>query len=167
MKLFIQTRPMGKWDQRFCNLAEFVSKWSKDPNAQVGAVVVSRRGGDITVGYNGFPAGIVDSDERLQDNDVKLDMIVHAEVNAILAAGLRAQGSTIYVWGKPVCARCAGAIIQSGVKRVVAFSPGSVDAESKWRQTGETALEMFNEAKIDVDFYAPQKRLPAPKEPEG
>jgi dCMP deaminase len=111
MALVIQSKPMGKWDQRFCDLAQFVSDWSKDPNAQVGAVIFSRRGGDITVGYNGFPMGVEDTEERLRNKSIKLDMIVHAEVNAIIAAGIRAQGSTLYVWGRPVCARCAGSII--------------------------------------------------------
>jgi tRNA-specific A34 adenosine deaminase len=50
-------------------------------------------------------------------------MVVHAEVNALLIAGQRADGATIYVHGRPVCATCAGAIIQSGVERIVAEAP--------------------------------------------
>ncbi|UOV02811.1 deoxycytidylate deaminase [Pseudoxanthomonas mexicana] len=144
---------MSKWDQRFCDLAKFVSDWSKDPNAKVGAVVFSKKGGDISVGYNGFPMGVEDSAERLEDADMKLELIVHAEQNALIAAGSRAQGGTVFVWGKPVCARCAGSIIQAGVKRVVALSPASVDEESKWRKTGEYAQKMFEEAGVEVDFY--------------
>lgn len=153
MTFLIRSKPMNKWDQRFCELARFVSEWSKDPKAKVGAVVVSRRGGDITVGYNGFPIGVEDSDELLHDKDEKLKRVVHAEVNAIIAAGLRAQGSTIYVWGKPVCSHCAGAIIQSGVKRVVSLSPESEPAASVWRESGEIAFDMFKEAGLEVDFY--------------
>jgi len=144
---------MDKWDQRFCELAQFVAEWSKDPSAKVGAVIVSKRGGDITVGYNGLPMGVDDTEARLKDRDLKLEMIVHAEVNAIVAAGLRAQNSTLYVWGKPICARCAGPIIQSGVKRIVAFSPETGDADSKWRVTGQTALDMMKEVGIDIDLY--------------
>ena len=151
MKMTIESKPMSKWDQRFCELAQFVSKWSKDPNAQVGAVLFSKRGGDITVGYNGFPMGVEDSADRLENKDVKLEMVVHAEVNAIVAAGLRAQGATLYVWGKPICARCAGPIIQSGISRVVSLSPHSDDG--KWRESGEVASKMFLEADIAVDFY--------------
>lgn len=144
---------MSRWDERFCSLARFVSEWSKDPNAKVGAVILSRRGGDISIGYNGFPIGVEDSVERLEDPDVKLELIVHAEQNALLAAGSRADASTIYVWGKPVCARCAGAIIQAGVRRVVALSPDAVPAESKWLATGKYAQQMFDEAGVTVDFY--------------
>lgn len=144
---------MNKWDKRFCDLAEFVSKWSKDPKAKVGAVVFSKRGGDISIGYNGFPFGVEDSADRLGNTKIKLELVVHAEQNAIIAAGSRAHGSTIYVWGKPVCARCAGSIIQAGVIRVVALNPESVDRKSKWRKTGMVAKDMFTESGIAVDFF--------------
>jgi dCMP deaminase len=144
---------MEKWDRRFCDLAKFVSEWSKDPRAKVGAVLVSRRGGDVTIGYNGFPMGVEDSVERLQDKDMKLKLIVHAEQNAIIAAGLRSEGATLFVWGKPICARCAGSIIQAGVKRVVALNPESEKEESEWRIQGELALQMFKETGVEVDFY--------------
>lgn len=153
MKMLLAAKPMDKWDTRFCELAEFVSQWSKDPNAKVGAVVFAKRGGDISIGYNGFPMGVEDSAERLEDQEIKLELIVHAEQNALIAVGSRAAGSTIYVWGKPVCARCAGSIIQAGVKRVVALGPDSVDSTSKWHGTGKIAHQMFVEAGIEVDFY--------------
>jgi dCMP deaminase len=145
---------MEKWDARFCELAKFVSEWSKDPNAKVGAVVFSKRGGDVSIGYNGFPMGVEDSAERLEDLETKLELIVHAEQNALIAAGSRTMGSTLFVWGKPVCARCAGSIIQAGVKRVVALNPDSVNAESKWYKTGKVAQQIFLEAGVEVDFYS-------------
>ncbi len=74
MKLILDSKPMSKWDTRFCEMAKFVSEWSKDPNAKVGAVVFSKRGGDVSVGYNGFPMGVEDSAERLQDQDMKLEL---------------------------------------------------------------------------------------------
>ncbi|WP_221622914.1 MULTISPECIES: dCMP deaminase family protein [Burkholderia cepacia complex] len=153
MKLLIESKPMNKWDSRFCELAKFVSEWSKDPNAKVGAVVFANRGGDVSIGYNGFPMGVEDSAERLENKEIKLELVVHAEQNALIAAGSRALGSTIYVWGKPVCARCAGSIIQAGIKRVVALSPESVEAGSRWYQTGKVAHQIFEEAGVQVDFY--------------
>ena len=142
---------MNKWDTRFCELAKYISGWSKDPRSQVGAVLFSRKGGNISIGYNGFPMGVTDTVERLHDQDTKLEYVVHAEVNAIVAAGSRANGSTVYVWGKPICARCAGPIIQSGVKRVVALEPGTSD--DKWDVSGRFAHKMFLEAGVKVDFY--------------
>ncbi|PAJ92237.1 deaminase [Burkholderia ubonensis] len=97
--------------------------------------------------------GVEDSAERLENKEIKLELVVHAEQNALIAAGSRALGSTIYVWGKPVCARCAGSIIQAGIKRVVALSPESVEAGSRWYQTGKVAHQIFEEAGVQVDFY--------------
>jgi dCMP deaminase len=148
-----RTTLMSKWDHRFCELAKFVSEWSKDPKAKVGAVVVAKRGGDVSIGYNGFPIGVEDSAERLTDGELKRELIVHAEQNALIAAGNRAEGATLYVWGKPICARCAGSIIQAGVRRIVALSPDAVEKDSKWRQSGEYAKQMFTEAGIEFDFY--------------
>jgi dCMP deaminase len=153
MKLLLDSKPMDKWDTRFCELAKFVSEWSKDPSAKVGAVVFSKRGGDISIGYNGFPMGVEDSAERLEDQDMKLELVVHAEQNALIAAGSRTTGSTLYVWGKPICARCAGSIIQAGVKRVVALNPESVSPDSKWYKTGKVSHQIFLEAGVEVDFY--------------
>lgn len=171
MKLILKSKPMSKWDSRFCDLAKYVSEWSKDPNAKVGAVVFSKKGGDISVGYNGFPMGVEDLEERLDDPKVKLELVVHAEQNALIAAGSRTHGATIYVWGKPVCARCAGSIIQAGVKRVVALSYEEVPPESKWHTTGKYAYQMFIEAGVEVDFYSVeaetvQKKLKKNKRPK-
>lgn len=153
MELKIEENPMEKWDKRFVELSKYVSDWSKDPNAKVGAVVVAERGGAMTLGYNGFPMGVEDTAERLSNKAIKLELIVHAEQNALIAAGSKANGATIYVWGKPICARCAGAIIQAGIKRVVALSPNSVEESSGWYETGKLAIDMFKETGIQVDFF--------------
>jgi dCMP deaminase len=163
MDLLIQPKLMTDWDTRFCELAKFVSEWSKDPNAKVGAVLFARRGGDVAIGYNGFPMGVEDSLIRLKNNKKKLEFVVHAEQNAIIAGGSRSEGGTLYVWGKPICARCAGSIIQAGIKRVVAPSPESVKPKSKWYQTGKYAYEMFLEAGIKVDFYDDTVKATDPK----
>ncbi len=154
VNLLLDSKPTDKWDSRFCELAKFVSEWSKDSNAKVGAVVFTKRGGDISIGYNGFPMGVEDSAERLEDQNIKLELVVHAEQNSLIAAGSRSTGSTLYIWGKPVCARCAGSIIQAGVKRVVALNPDSVEKKSKWHETGKVAHQIFREAGVEVDFYS-------------
>ena len=82
----------SKWDQRFWDLAGFVAKWSKD-HAKVGAVIAAERG-VVGLGYNGFPKGMQDSADQLDDSDVKLDIVVHAEQNALLIAGQLAHGET-------------------------------------------------------------------------
>ena len=56
-KLILESRPMGKWDERFCNLAKYISDWSKDPNAKVGAVILSKAGGGYFCGLQRFSYG--------------------------------------------------------------------------------------------------------------
>jgi len=138
---------LNLWDKRRLKVAQFVAEWSKDPNARVGAVVADRQGRVIALGYNGFAGGIEDSTERLADNEEKLEMILHAEINAVLIAGQSAKSGTLYVVGKPVCSRCAGVVIQSGIRRVVAQQPDNPN--SKWMKSGLLAIRMFKEAKIE------------------
>lgn len=142
--------PNLKWDQRYMDLAKQVSEWSKDTNSKVGAVLLDEETWPIALGYNGFPAGVEDSAERLQDKELKLNMVVHAEQNALLCAGARARNGIIYVCGKPVCPRCAVLIIQAGIRKVVGIRPEpDRDDDSKWHREGLISLAMFAEAKVD------------------
>ena len=79
---------MNKWYKRYLNLAKEVSTWSKDPNTKVGAVVVGSKGQILSQGYNGFPRGIKDTNDRLNDREKKYKFVVHAEQNCIYNATL-------------------------------------------------------------------------------
>jgi len=139
-----------KWDRRYFALARRISGWSKDPKAKVGTVLLNRQGWPIALGYNGFPAGVEDDIEKLADASLKNQMVVHAEENALICAGERARGGTMYVYGKPVCPRCAVSIIQAGVKRVAGVQPDPAkNPESDTHKTGLISLKLFKEAKID------------------
>lgn len=138
-----------KWDLRFIELAKLVGSWSKDPSTKVGAVIVDEKNRIVSVGYNGFPQGIID-DERLQDRETKYKVVVHGEINAILFANKSVAGCTLYTIPFEPCPRCAGLIIQSGIKRVVA--PKNTNA--RWEEDFKISRELFSEAKIVVDYYA-------------
>jgi dCMP deaminase len=49
---------MSKWAQRFIQMAEHVSQWSKDPSTRCGAVIVGDDNEVLATGYNGFPRGV-------------------------------------------------------------------------------------------------------------
>jgi dCMP deaminase len=83
------------WDFRFLELAASISKWSKDPSTKVGAVIVSSDKKIVTLGYNGFPRNVRD-DHRLETREIKYDLIVHAEANAIIHARESLWDCTIY-----------------------------------------------------------------------
>ena len=142
--------PLNKWDRRFISLAEEVATWSKDPARKVGAVLVKDKT-RFAVGYNGFPPGISDTEERLLCNEVKQQLTNHAEVNAILNAakiGFTTEGCRLYCTYHP-CHRCATAIISSGVNCVICPSP-NLDPESKWRGSQSMASDLFFEANVLV-----------------
>src|ERR1700743_389657 len=76
----------ARWDRHFLRLALANCEMSKDPRTQVGSVIVGPDREIRSMGYNGLPRGIADSRERLHDRDLKLRLVVHGEMNAILNA---------------------------------------------------------------------------------
>ncbi len=142
---------LDKWDHRFLALAEHISNWSKDPSTQVGAVITHTRSKRVvSLGFNGFPAGVEDPRERLDDRDTKYEMVVHAEQNALMFAGDRAEGCTLYVHPLPPCARCAVMIIQAGIKRVVCDQPDF--DHQRWGEAAKIADTLFREAGLGVNY---------------
>ena len=140
-----------KWDDRFIELANFIASWSKDPSTQVGAVIAnSNTKRVISMGYNGFPAGVEDTAERLGTREIKYEMVVHAESNALLFAGPAAEGCTLYVTPLPPCARCAVLIIQAGISRVVCPTPDK--SKEPWRTQSQISETMFGEAGVQFDY---------------
>ena len=137
-----------KWDKRFLELAKLVGSWSKDPSTQVGAVIVDSENIIVSTGYNGFPKGIQDLEERLLDREQKYDIIIHAEANALLHAKRSVEGCTLYTWPFEPCSRCAGLIIQSGIKRVVSI----INSDKRWEKNFTLARQLFNEAGIIIQW---------------
>ena len=142
---------LDKWDHRFLGLAKHISNWSKDPSTQVGAVITHTRSKRVvSMGFNGFPAGVEDTRERLDDRGTKYEMVVHAEQNALMFAGDRAEGCTLYVHPLPPCARCAVMIIQAGIKRVVCDQPDF--DHQRWGEAAKIADTLFREAELAVNY---------------
>ena len=141
-----------KWDQRYLKLAEEVASWSKDPSRKIGAVAVGTKGQVLAQGFNGFPRGIADTEERYNDRERKYELVVHAEMNVIYNAtynGVSLDGATLYVTGLPVCSECAKGIVQVGIKRVVMRE---MEIPESWKDSWRKTQEMFNEASIQFEF---------------
>ena len=137
-----------KWDTRFLELAQLVSTWGKDPSTRCGAVIVDSANRVVSVGYNGFARGVADTPDRLDDRDVKLKMVIHAEENAILFAQRNLVGCTLYTWPFMPCAGCAGKVIQVGIRRVVSL----VSDNPRWVQSFMLAQQQLAEAGVVVEF---------------
>ncbi|HIF47265.1 dCMP deaminase family protein [Candidatus Thioglobus sp.] len=141
---------LNKWDQRYLSLAKEVSTWSKDPSTQVGAVTVGSKKEVLSQGFNGFPRGIHDTDERYNNRDIKYKLVVHAEMNAIYNAtysGASLDGATLYVYGLPICSECAKGIIQVGIKKVVVEKSKELD---NWNESVQLSKEMFDESGVEL-----------------
>lgn len=143
-----------KWDIRFLNKASFISTWSKDPSTKCGAVIVKGINYSIQDGYNGYPPGVDDDAATLNVREEKYPRVLHAEVNAILRAHRDLYGHTIYVYPLPPCARCAGVIIQAGIKRVVSVIPSDIKLTERWEKENAIAMEMFSKADVEFVTYA-------------
>jgi dCMP deaminase len=137
-----------KWDRRFLDLAKFVAGWSKDPSTKVGAIIVRPDRTVACVGFNGFPRGVLDHENRYADRETKYAMVVHAETNAIMNSRESLEGYTLYVTPLPPCTQCAAAIIQRGITRVVIDQKKAVP--ENWRKQFDISNTMFREAKISV-----------------
>ena len=139
---------MSKWDERFLELAKQIASWSKDPSTQVGCVVVGPDREIRSTGFNGLPRGIEDSEDRLNNREIKYPMICHAEENAIMHAariGISLKDCTAYVtW--PPCTRCARSLIQAGVSEII--YPKGIDIPDRWAQDFDLSLKMFKEAAV-------------------
>lgn len=113
-------------DEKYMGLAWINASFSKDPNTQVGSVLVSRDNHILGSGYNGPPRNISDElvtwDRPSKDSlEIlsKYDLIVHAEINAMDESfEIDLTGSTLYVTAIP-CPQCMLQIIKKKIYRIV------------------------------------------------
>ncbi len=143
-----------KWDDYFMLLAQAAALKSKDTRQVVGCVVVGPYNNILTTGFNGFPRGVQETDERMQDKSTKLLFIAHAERNAMDQAarhGISLHGASMFVTKHP-CNECAKSIIQAGIRRVVC-PPLSPD--SSWSESAKLAKTMLDEAEIVLQVMQP------------
>jgi dCMP deaminase len=134
------------WDKRYLDLAQLVSSWSKDPNKQVGAVVT--KGKTIKgIGFNGFPRPIQDTPERLENRELKNKLMIHAEVNAILAA--KQEGDTIHIYPCLPCMQCLMLIMQTKIYRIVTCKAAAT-RETSWDR--DLVVQICKEHNVSVKF---------------
>lgn len=137
---------MTDWHKRFLDLCEHIATWSKDPSTKLGSVIVDDKKRIVSVGYNGFPRGVFDFEERYDDRPTKYLFVAHAERNALDNAPMMVDNCTLYVTLLP-CNECAKSIIQKGITKVVTYRPTREDVFN-WNIT----LSMFNEAGVEVIY---------------
>lgn len=143
---------MADWDARFMGLAVFVSEWSKDHSTKVGCVIVGYSNEIRSIGYNGFPRHINDDEPSRHERPEKYSWTEHAERNAIYnaaRAGISLDGCRMYLPWFP-CMDCARAIVQSGLKELIAYPPDF--AHPTWGRDFHLATELLKEGGVNVRF---------------
>lgn len=153
----------AKRDQHFMALAHELAASSTERGRRVGAVIVDPDDEVISTGFNRFPQGVDDSprDRHERTNGEKYFWSSHAERNAIYAAarsGVSTSGCTLYVPWYP-CVECAKAIIESGIRELVAYAPDF--SEDRWGRQFKKVGQMLQEAGVSVRFIKPLGTLPS------
>jgi dCMP deaminase len=136
-----------------------LSRQSKDPSTQIGAIILKEEQLSTTSwccsqGINEFPKGVKDTPDRWE-RPLKYKIIEHAERNAIFNAGKQRQsvhGATM-VCNWACCCDCARAIIQSGIKKLVTHKQAHDRASLTWKEDIEIAFTMLREAGVEIVMY--------------
>lgn len=135
-------------------LAYDLAAMSPDPSTQNGAVLISRHGYCIGLGYNRFPDGVTYNQERWE-KPAKYHLVWHAEESAIYNAiqeGFDTDRSTLVCpWA--ACSECAKTIVGLGVKRLVRLNNSA--PSSTWDDSikyGDLIMKECGVEIVDVDW---------------
>ena len=138
-----------KWQNRFEELCNIFASWSKDPSSKVGALIVDDDCRFISAGYNGFPKHIPDTEEMLNNREMKYKHVIHAEQNAINnAEPERLVGSTLFVTHYP-CPKCSEEIIKNKIKTVVVLRYNR-SYETRWSEMLSESRKMLKKANVEI-----------------
>jgi dCMP deaminase len=137
------------WDEYGMSLASAVAAKSKDPSTQVGCVILDSENRVVSTGYNGLPRRVPDDATILDNREIKLNLVLHAEENALLFARQSLEGCTAYVWPMPPCSRCAAKLAQVGIMRVVAPKPSPEQAH-RWGWSLDLAAWVYEKAEMTL-----------------
>ena len=152
----IRVGPEG-WHRRFLELAEHISSWSKDPSTKVGCVIVGPDREVRSTGFNGFPRGIADTSERLNNRPLKYKLVVHGEMNAILHAariGVSLKGCVAYTT-LPSCSGCSIALVQAGIRETV--HPDGLDIPDRWQEDFDLGADILSEGGVTIRKVGPER----------
>jgi dCMP deaminase len=161
---FVPEATQEEIDINYMEEAYFVSYMSTCNSRQVGVVIV-RDGCILGTGANSSPIGISlckDANETCKRRRIGYSSgegleycpAVHAEIEALLDCNRNKKqtgGATLYGWCCQPCVRCAGAIINAGIKRVVCLDGVYDDlSDVLFRESGveitQISQERFNDS---------------------
>ena len=137
------------WDDYFMTMVYLAAMRSKDNSTHIGAVIVDDFNVIRSMGYNSFPRDINDDAPERQERPEKYDWFEHAERNAIYNAGRNLRGCRMYTNGVP-CMDCGRGVVQVGIKEIIVDGTWDNDEDTKWKETCDRSLVLFEEAGVKV-----------------
>lgn len=151
----VPPRQVPHRDDYYMGLAFWVASKSKDPNTQVGAIIISHDNIPLASGYNGPPRSIIDNSVDWS-RPAKYDWVIHAESNAIKHVQSKdcLKQATVYVTALP-CKACMLEMVAVGIKRVVYFSAKKLDEKSSLSDTTgrDKTFEIARSAAVTLDEF--------------
>lgn len=140
---------MNKWDKRYLDLAKLVASWSKDPSTKVGGCIIDSNGNPVSFGFNGFPRGMNDSEDRLNDRTFKYAHTIHCEKNMMAFANrMYFDGCTAYI-SHPPCSGCLCEMKQRRLTKIVCYDGGE-DFKQRW--STDSVLELARELEMQIEI---------------
>jgi dCMP deaminase len=134
-----------KWDQHWLQVAQITSELSKDPSTKVGAVIVTPDNRQCSLGYNGFAAGIEETEEMWNVREIKLKHVIHAEENCLLNCPFNPDGCSIYITHQP-CPKCIIKLAQSRIKKIIYYKKyekmGDIDIWNMYAKKFDEILQL-------------------------
>lgn len=113
------TRERISWDEYFMNIANVVKTRSLDHKTQVGAVLVSLKDNRIiSTGYNSVCAGMDDSSIDWNNREYVHQIVIHAEMNAIIYAQSKFEDAILYSTLSP-CKDCIKLLSATKIRKVI------------------------------------------------
>lgn len=144
-------RTMTNWNKRKLNFVQGeINSWSKDPSTKVSAALFDGKY-QICSAYNGFPPGVEDTEERLNNRELKYKFVQHAEQNLISTCarlGIKTLGMSVAITHHP-CANCAGVLVSAGISEIIVPSP-TEDMLSRWSEEFKLAKKILEEGGIKL-----------------
>ena len=135
------------WHEYFNNIVKEVSKKSKDTSTKVGCYIVNKNNELVSSGFNGWVSGC---DEKLMtwEKPLKYEMVIHAEMNALIFAKQSLKGCVVYCTHGP-CANCLKHLLQAGIREIFYNCPGIMrDRGSDLEKEAVKRLILSTNAKV-------------------
>lgn len=142
---------MSTWTHDYLDLAQWwADKRSKDPSTKVGAVITNAHNEVVSLAYNGFPRGVPDLPDLLEDRETKYKLVAHAERNALDLAKGDVSGGTLYTSPLPICNECAKSIVQRRLGRVV-IRGDNLD-NPRWKDSWNCSRYILECGNVQIDI---------------